>query len=142
MGLVKLLVIYAFTGKGGHMKIYRCELCGNIVVKLVDSGAPLSCCGQTMTELVPNKTDAALEKHVPVVAVDGAKVTVSVGEVAHPMIETHYIQFILLETKKGFQMVSLKPGDEPKAEFAVADGDAAVAAYEFCNLHGLWMKEI
>ena len=65
-----------------------------------------------------------------------------VGEVAHPMIDEHYIQFIILETDRGYQKKDLKPGEEPKAVFALADGEKAVAAYEYCNLHGLWKADI
>ena len=124
------------------MKFYRCETCGNIITKLNDSGVPVVCCGKPMTELVPGSVDAAVEKHVPAVTVDGSKVTVQVGEVEHPMLEEHFIQFIVLETEGGFQKKTLKPGDKPVAEFIVADGDKPVAAYEYCNLHGLWVKEI
>ena len=124
------------------MKFYRCETCGNIITKLNDSGVPVVCCGKPMTELVPGAVDAAVEKHVPAVTVDGSKVTVQVGEVEHPMLEEHFIQFIVLETEGGFQKKTLKPGDKPVAEFIVADGDKPVAAYEYCNLHGLWVKEI
>ncbi|MCR4596337.1 MAG: desulfoferrodoxin Dfx [Lachnospiraceae bacterium] len=124
------------------MKFYKCETCGNIITKLNDSGVPVVCCGKPMTELVPGATDGALEKHVPAVTVDGSKVTVQVGEVEHPMMEEHFIQFIVLETEGGFQKKTLKPGDKPVAEFIVADGDKPKAAYEYCNLHGLWVKEI
>ena len=100
-----------------------------------------SCCGETMAELAPNSTDAAGEKHVPVIKVDGSKVTVEVGAVAHPMLEAHYITFIVLETTQGYQKKDLKPGEKPEAVFALADGEAVVAAYEYCNLHGLWKAE-
>ena len=86
--------------------------------------------------------DAAKEKHVPAVAVDGQKVCVKIGEVEHPMMEKHFIQWILLETEQGFQVKKLNPEVKPEAEFVVADGDKAVAAYESCNLHGIWKKEI
>ena len=95
-----------------------------------------------MEEIVANTVDAAREKHVPEVAVEGNLVKVQVGSVAHPMMDAHYIQFIILETKKGYQKQDLKPGQEPKAEFLVAPGDEPVAVYEYCNLHGLWKKEI
>ncbi len=124
------------------MKFYKCETCGNIITKINDSGVPVVCCGKPMTELVPGATDGALEKHVPAVTIDGSKVTVQVGEVEHPMMEEHFIQFIVLETESGFQKKTLKPGDKPVAEFIVADGDKPKAAYEYCNLHGLWVKEI
>ncbi len=92
-------------------------------------------------EIVPGTTDGALEKHVPAVTVDGDTVKVQVGEVIHPMMDAHYIQFIVLETEKGYQKADLKPGEEPVATFKLA-GDKAVAAYEYCNLHGLWKAEI
>ena len=94
-----------------------------------------------MKELIPGTTDGAAEKHVPVIAIDGAKVTVLVGEVAHPMTEEHYIQWIVLETKKGAQRVMLTPQDAPRAEFVLAEGDEVVAAYEYCNIHGLWTAQ-
>ena len=100
------------------------------------------CCGAPMDELKANTEDAAQEKHVPAVTVEGNIVTVVVGEAAHPMIEEHYIQWIALETKQGAQRKPLCPGQEPKAVFALADGDEAVAAYAYCNLHGLWKKDI
>lgn len=125
------------------MLFYRCEKCGNFVTFLgPKSGCTPMCCGEEMKELVPNTTDAAQEKHVPVVTVDGTTVTVKVGSVAHPMLEAHYIQFIILETSRGFQKADLKPGDAPQAVFALAEGEKPVAAYEYCNLHGLWKKEI
>ena len=124
------------------LKFYKCEHCGNIALKPYDKGVPLVCCGERMTELTANTVDAAVEKHVPVVTVDGAFVHVAVGEVAHPMTEEHLITFIVLETKKGYQIAELTATDEPAADFAIAEGDEAVAAYEYCNLHGLWKAEL
>ena len=124
------------------VKFYICETCKNIITKIVDSKVPVVCCGKPMKELVPGAVDGALEKHVPAVTVDGKTVKVQIGEVIHPMLPEHYIQFIALETKNGVQIKNLKAGDEPKAEFELADGDEAVAVYEYCNLHGLWVKEI
>ena len=118
---------------------YICKRCGNIAIKLVDSGVPMKCCGQDMEILEPNTTDAAAEKHVPVIAIEGDIVTVTVGEVAHPMVEDHWIEWIYLVTEQGVQAKCLKPGDEPKAMF-VLDGDKVVAAYAYCNKHGLWKK--
>ncbi|MDY6035724.1 MAG: desulfoferrodoxin family protein, partial [Bulleidia sp.] len=94
--------------------------------------------GSDMVELVANSTDAAGEKHVPVITVDGNKVHVVVGSVIHPMSEEHSIQFIALETKNGVQRKALNPTDKPEATFVLNEGDEVVAAYEFCNLHGLW----
>lgn len=115
-----------------------CPHCGNIVAKVNDSGVPIVCCGENMKELIPNSKDAAGEKHVPVCEVKGNIVTVKVGEIAHPMVEEHYIQWIAIHTKEGNQRKILSPGDEPKAVFSLVEGDELVAAYEYCNLHGLW----
>ena len=123
------------------MKFYVCAHCGNIIAYINDSGVRASCCGEEMKELVPNSTDAAGEKHVPVIAVEGNKVTVTVGSVEHPMLPEHFIQWIILETAQGRQRKALKPGDRPVATFALAEGDTVVAAYEYCNLHGLWKAE-
>lgn len=120
------------------MKFYVCEHCGNIIIYAKNAGVPVMCCGQKMVELVPGTTDAAVEKHVPVIETEGQKVIVSVGSVAHPMMEEHYIEWIVLETEKGYQKVDLKPGEEPKAEFAITESDKVIAAYAYCNLHGLW----
>ena len=90
------------------------------------------------TELIPNTTDAAGEKHVPVIMVHGEEVTVKIGTAEHPSLEAHYIEWILLETKQGRQRKTLKPGEKPVAVFALTEGDEVVAAYEYCNLHGLW----
>ena len=120
------------------MKFYICEHCGNIVEMIEDAGVPVSCCGQSMTELVTGTSDGAAEKHVPVVAVDGNKVTVTVGEVEHPMLDAHYIVWIAIETSKGAQRKMLQPSEAPKAEFLLAEGETLVATYAYCNLHGLW----
>ena len=121
------------------MKIYRCEKCKKIMIELQGSACPTMCCGEEMVELVPNTTDAATEKHVPVVTREGNKLSVSVGSVDHPMLEEHYIQFIALETESGFRIEYLKPGQEPKADFYAEE--KAIAVYEYCNLHGLWKTE-
>ena len=84
------------------MKIYRCTHCGNIVAFLKDAGVPLFCCGQKMELLVPGSVDAAQEKHVPVAKVEGHTVEVTVGAVDHPMVPEHFIEWILLETNKGY----------------------------------------
>ena len=120
------------------MKYFICEHCGNIIEYVKETGVPVMCCGQKMTELVPGTSDGALEKHVPVVTVDGCKITVEVGSVEHPMVEAHYIQWITIETTKGSQRVNLEYTDKPKAVFCLAEGEEFVAAYEYCNLHGLW----
>lgn len=119
-------------------KFYVCKVCGNLVGLVHNGGGPLNCCGQPMQELVANTTDAAQEKHVPVVEQQGANITVKVGSVAHPMLPEHFIQWIYVETEKGGQRVNLSPGEAPEAHFVLAAGDKLAAVYEYCNLHGLW----
>lgn len=123
------------------LKFMRCKLCGNIVTYLHASGVTPVCCGEAMIELTANTEDAATEKHVPDVTVDGNKVTAVIGSVIHPMVEEHYIEFIALETNNGLHVRYLEPGQEPKAVFEVHD-EELIAVYEYCNLHGLWKKEI
>lgn len=120
------------------VKLYKCAHCGNIVEMVEDRGVTPVCCGQAMDLLNPNTTDAAVEKHVPVVSLDGNKVSVKVGSAEHPMTEEHHISFIMLETDKGVQRKALDPAGKPEAAFVLADGEKAVAAYEYCNLHGFW----
>ena len=120
------------------MKFYKCRHCGNVIEKLVDSSMPVVCCGEQMQEIIPGTTDAAVEKHIPVYEVKGNIVTVSIGSVAHPMLEEHYIEWVALQTKAGNQRKALTPGSEPKVSFALTDGDEVVGVYAYCNLHGLW----
>ena len=120
------------------LKFYRCNHCGQIVAVVKKTGVPVVCCGEQMQEIIPGTTDAAVEKHVPVYEVNGNIVTVSIGSVAHPMIEEHYIEWVALQTKAGNQRKALAPGSEPKVSFAITDGDEVVGVYAYCNLHGLW----
>jgi superoxide reductase len=117
-------------------QVYRCEKCGNIVEVLNAGDGELVCCGQPMKLLVENTTDASKEKHVPVIekTADGWRVTV--GAVAHPMEEKHYIQWIELIADGVVYRAVLTPGGKPEAEFKVKA--AKVSAREYCNLHGLW----
>ena len=96
----------------------------------------------TGTLLTPNTTDAAGEKHVPQIEVNGDTVVVKVGSVEHPSLEAHYIEFIILQTTSGMQMKWLKPGMKPEATFILAPGEKPVAAFEYCNLHGLWKADV
>ena len=91
-----------------------------------------------MSELIPNTEDGAHEKHIPVVEVEGNIVHVKVGEVTHPMLEGHFIEWIAIETNMGNQRKVLKPGEEPKADFALLPGEKVIKAVEHCNLHGLY----
>ena len=123
------------------MNYYICPVCKKFVEVIKDSPVPLICCGKPMEKLEANTTDGAFEKHVPVIEMEGNQVTVRVGSVNHPMLDVHYIEWITIETKQGTQTKYLKPGQEPKAVFTLADGDSVIAAYEYCNLHGLWKKD-
>ena len=123
-------------------KFYICERCGNIVGKIYDSGVDMVCCGQKMTPLVPGTVEASREKHIPVVSVDGRTVTVTVGSVEHPMVEEHSILWVYLETTRGGQRKCLEVGAPPVVSFALTDGEQPVAAYAYCNLHGLWKADI
>ncbi len=123
------------------MKFYKCDKCGKILEEVQTSKCEMvQCCGQPMTIMTANTSDGAMEKHVPVVEQNGNVVTVTVGSVEHPMLEEHYIQWIVVETEYGNQRKELKPGQKPQAVFVLAEGEKLVAAYEYCNLHGLWKK--
>lgn len=122
------------------MKFLKCEHCGNIV-EFVDEKQPhIICCGEEMKELVAGSVDAALEKHVPVIEEKDDKVIITVGEVAHPMVENHFIEWIVVHTDQGVYRKHLKPGSAPRAEFALLDNEIVFSAYAYCNLHGLWKK--
>lgn len=117
---------------------YKCEVCGNVAVKLVDKGVPMFCCGQKMSEIKPNTVDGAVEKHKPVFSIKGNVVEVKVGQVPHPMGEEHYISHIILQTTNGFSVKTLQPNDQPQATFALSGSEKVEAVYSYCNLHGLW----
>lgn len=122
-------------------RFFICEHCGNIIGMIHNSGVPMMCCGQKMKELVPGTTEASLEKHIPVVEVSGDKVSVVVGSVLHPQTEEHNITWVYLQTDRGGQRKVLPVGKEPKVEFSLCD-EKPVAVYAYCNLHGLWKKDI
>ena len=121
-----------------EMKFYRCKKCGQMVAIVEKKACPIMCCGEPMEEIIPGTTDAAVEKHVPVYEVRDNKVYVTVGEVEHPMLAEHYIEWVAIQTKNGNQRKVLKPEDEPKAVFAILEDDEVLAVYAYCNLHGLW----
>lgn len=125
-----------------ELKFYRCNHCGNIIIYLTNSKVPVVCCGEKMNELKANSVDAAVEKHVPVIEVSGSEVKVTVGSVIHPMLEAHHIEWIVLLTTNGYYVKHLDVTGEPKATFAIGKNEKVLAAYEYCNLHGLWKKEM
>ena len=117
---------------------YICKHCGNIALKATDHGVPLVCCGEPMQELNAGTSDGAREKHVPAWQVENGLVKVQVGSVLHPMLPEHYIEWISIFTKQGYQQKDLRPGEQPVAVFALTEGDEVEAVYAYCNLHGLW----
>lgn len=125
-----------------ELQFFRCKHCGNIITHLNNSGVKVVCCGEPMDMLTPNTSDGAGEKHVPVVTREGNVITVTVSSIEHPSLENHYIMWIALQTRKGVQIHYLEPGEKPASQFLLAPGDEAVAAYEYCNLHGLWMTSL
>lgn len=124
------------------MKLLKCSGCGKMVTVLTDSACPTKCCGEPMEEMIAGTSDGAAEKHVPQVSVNGNVVTVDVGEVAHPMLDAHFIEWAVIETKEGAQYKALQPGDAPKLTFKLTDGDALTDVYAYCNLHGLWKAQL
>jgi len=121
-------------------KFLKCDHCGNMVGMIEDSGVEMVCCGQPMTVLVVNTTDAAQEKHVPVATREGGILNVTVGSVAHPMLEEHHITWIAVAQGEKTQRENLDRTGSPTAEFCVEEGPVTVYAY--CNLHGLWSAEL
>ncbi len=121
-----------------RLQVYKCEVCGNIVEMLHEGKGELVCCGKPMKLFKENTTDAALEKHVPVVEKTASGIKVKVGSTAHPMEEKHYIEWIeIIADGKAYRQF-LKPGDVPEAVFEIKADE--VTAREYCNLHGLWRR--
>lgn len=120
-------------------KIYRCKHCGNIITKIKDNNVDIYCCNEVMEELIPNTVDASCEKHIPVVEIKDNIATIKVGEVDHPMMEEHYIEWIYVETKSGIQLKYLNPNDKPEINVSIID-DEIKNIYAYCNIHGLWGK--
>ena len=125
-----------------NTKFYICEHCGNLVEAIHDTGVPMMCCGQKMKKIEAGTVEASREKHIPVISVEGKTVTVTVGAVEHPMIAEHSILWVYLQTTKGSQRKPLAVGAAPDVTFALTEDEEAVAAYAYCNLHGLWMAEV
>ncbi len=118
------------------LEVYKCGVCGNIIEVLHAGKGNLVCCGQPMKLLVENTVDAAKEKHVPVIEKVNGGVKVKVGEVAHPMEEKHWIEWVEIIADGKTYRQYLNPGDTPEATFAVTADQ--IAAREYCNIHGLW----
>ncbi len=121
-------------------QVYRCAVCGNMVEVVHAGGGTLTCCGQPMQLLEANTTDAATEKHVPVIEPIQGGYRVTVGSTMHPMTPAHYIQWIELITARGIMRRYLEPTAEPVAVFMTTE--PVVGAREYCNLHGLWAARL
>ncbi|MGB7912681.1 MAG: desulfoferrodoxin [Desulfobaccales bacterium] len=118
------------------LQVYKCQICGNIVSMLHSGDGALVCCGEPMKLMLENTVDAAKEKHVPVIEKTAAGVKIKVGSVAHPMEQSHYIEWIeVIADGKSYRQF-LNPGEAPEATFAIEAKN--VVAREYCNLHGLW----
>ena len=124
------------------MKFYMSENYSNIITKLTSDHSPLLANGKELVPVQAGAVDAAVEKHVPAVHVEGNLVRVNVGEVEHPMTEAHYIPWIVLESSHGAQIRWLQPTDAPAVSFLLAEGEEPKVVYAYCNLHGLWKKEL
>ena len=124
-----------------ELNFYVCEHCGNLVEAIEQTKVPMMCCGQKMTKIQPGVVEASIEKHLPVVAVLGNVVKVTVGQVEHPMVAEHSILWVCLQTDKGVYRKKLQVGSEPTVKFAIMD-EKPLAVYAYCNLHGLWKTEI
>lgn len=122
------------------IRFFKCPVCGAVDAEFYFGGGPRACCNKPMTELVANTTDAATEKHVPVIKRDGNTVTVDISTVEHPMIDEHYITFIAIVHGNKIQKAALTPEDKPTATFTV-DSNEDITAYEYCNIHGLWSSK-
>ena len=120
-------------------RFLQCPDCHGVA--LVIYGEEDAGCG-TYDKLHANTSDAALEKHLPVVRVEKGKVMAKIGNHDHPMEEDHFITWVYLETTCGGMLRVLKPKDRPEVEFRLSDGERPLAVYEYCNRHGLWKAEI
>lgn len=123
-------------------KFMICKHCGNIIGMIHDAGVTPICCGEPMHEIKANTEEAATEKHIPVLKVEGNTVTATVGSVLHPMLEGHHIAWVYLLTEQGGQRKPLPVDGKPEVTFALCEGDKAICAYAYCNLHGLWKAEV
>lgn len=123
------------------VKFYRCTHCGQVIIKILDTNVPVVCCGEKMVEIIANTTEAAIEKHIPVVNKEGNIVFVKVGSIAHPMTNEHYIDAICLETNKGTYFKKITPINLPEAKFILDEDEVVIATYAHCNLHSLWVNK-
>jgi len=119
-------------------QIFRCPICGNIVEVVNVGGGTLVCCGQPMELLKEKSSDEGMEKHVPVVSIDGDKVLVKIGSVPHPMTEEHFIQWVECIVNGDSYFKKLHPNDVPEVEFEIEGDLSNITVRLYCNIHGLW----
>ena len=122
-------------------KFYKCKKCANLFLKVQEGPCTPVCCGEPFDELIAGTVDAAREKHIPMVTREGGRIIVNVGEVDHPMLDAHFIQWVALVADGRTEIHYLKPGEAPHTEFS-CEGSENVSIYEYCNLHGLWKADI
>lgn len=121
------------------MKFLKCSVCGNVIITK-ESENPI-CCQKEMAQIKPNTTEAATEKHIPVVNIENNTATIKVGEIAHPMTEEHYIEWIYVVTNLREIKYDLKPNEEAKVSLALEENESIKDVYAYCNLHSLWLKK-
>lgn len=132
-------------------RFYVCEICGNLISMIDDSGVVPHCCNVQMTELTQQTEDMGQEKHVPVLMHDGVKleigecsyrlITIKIGDEPHPMTREHHIKWIVVETTSGCYRLKLDPLGPPEAHLWLKKTDKIRAVYAYCNIHGLWVNK-
>lgn len=120
------------------MKFLKCSVCGNIIITKESENN--ICCEKEMAQIKPNTTEAATEKHIPVVNIENNIATIKVGEIAHPMTEEHYIEWIYVITNLREIKYDLKPNEEAKVSLILEENESIKEIYAYCNLHSLWLK--
>lgn len=125
-----------------ELTFYRCNLCGNLICMVNDSGVTPTCCGEEMELITANTVDAAIEKHTPVIQQNGNKILVSIGSTYHPMTKDHFIEWVILQTDHGTYNQCLMPECIPEVCFRICPDECPVRAYAWCNLHGLWVRNM
>lgn len=124
------------------VRFFECDICHNMIEMVNSSGVNIVCCNQDMTELKPNSVDADLEKHVPHYEKGGSVFKVKVGETMHPKTEDHHIMWVVLETNRGVYRKDIPVGDDPVVDFILLNGEEPLNVYAYCNIHGLWVREV
>lgn len=127
-----------------ELNLYYCETCKNLVEVLNNNPTlKLQCCGKDMKKIEANTTDGATEKHMPVINIEDNSLFIQVGEVMHPMSEEHYISCIYVVDDLGnYEKITLTPSDNPEVSVDFNENAKKLNIYSYCNLHGLWKKEI